>query len=194
MTGMRKRDSRGWASVADDLEEHLLKQLAMVNDWLKFAEAKNALLVGLASAGAAGALKLVGDMVASNGGPAVVVLVVAEAVMLASLGLSLMSFLPKTDLHEWATRFRGPTARSDNLYFYGDLAKYDATRVAEIVSQRYGERNIKLGDGAIEIAEQTVINSRITLWKLQLFRNGLIFFSLGVALSTVAGLIAVLAD
>lgn len=178
--------------MADDLEEHLLKQLAMVNDWLKFAEAKNALLVGLASAGAAGALSLVGDMVTSGGDLAVVVLIVAESVMLASLGLSLMSFLPKTDLHEWATRFRGPTSRRDNLYFYGDLAKYDANRVAEIAAQRFGGRETKLGEGLIEIAEQTVINSRITLWKLQLFRNGLIFFALGVALSTVAGLIAVL--
>ena len=178
--------------MADDLDERLIKQLELVNDWLKYAEAKNGVLIGLASAGAAGALSVVGDVVEKGDHLAVVALILAEITLLAGLGFGLFSFLPKTNLKEWTARHRGRVAPTDNLYYYGDLAKYEATRVAEILSRRHVGRNASVAESTVELSEQLVINARITLWKLRLFQFGLSCFALGVALSTMAVMFATL--
>jgi hypothetical protein len=155
----------------DDLEARLIVILGMVNDWLKFAEAKNAVLVALSGAATGGILSYLSsnaDVAASL----VVGLVAAQLVLLLSLLVALVSFFPQTDLARWLTRNDEPTDESDNLYFYGHLAKYAPHDLVERIASLYvgtGQCPVPPYRSHLDLASQIVINSRIAAAKLRLF-------------------------
>jgi hypothetical protein len=179
-----------------DLESRLLRLLTMVNDWLKYAEAKNSLVVGLSSAGLFGSLTAVPDTIegSSHHDAALSMLLAGVIALIISLSLSLMSFMPRTNLTKWLARRQGSPTKDDNLYYYGHLAKYIPRNLAQALERRYEPRTGRgsrddpddLSDGEVEIAEQIVINARITLWKLGLFTPALVCFAVGVLLQTAA--------
>src|SRR3954469_4151429 len=73
-----------------DVETRLTTMLGFVNDWLKHAEAKNGVVVGLASAGSLATLAVAKDLLQNRStdpipAVAVVALVLGEAALLASL-------------------------------------------------------------------------------------------------------------
>ena len=181
--------------MADErtVETRMLALLAIVNDWLKYAETKNSLVVGLASAGLLGSLTALPEDIAGSThyGIAISLLVAGEAALAASVSISLISFLPKTDLAAWVAGRVGQTASDDNLYYFGHLAKYAPEQLAEKFGRRYatGERRDRPSEGAVDIAEQIVSNARITLWKLRLFVPALVAFVVGVFLLTLSALI-----
>lgn len=172
---------------ADLLKANLLDILRFVNDWLKYAETKNAGLVGLASAAAAGTLAYLSD----RGGSAPMVVVgvaLAELCFVASLLVGIASFLPQTDLGRTLDRRLGAPTGADNLYFYGDLAKYAPRPLAEAIARRYvrpGPEPTAIHDDHLDLAAQIVTNARITLWKLRLFAFAVALFALAVLIFTV---------
>lgn len=175
------------------VETRLLALLAIVNDWLKYAETKNSLIVGLASAGLLGSLATLPKAIESSTyyGAAISLLVAGEAALATSVSISLTSFLPKTDLEAWVARRVGQTQSSDNLYYYGHLAKYAPEQLAQTFARRYAsaERGDAPSESAVDVAAQIISNARITLWKLRLFVPALLAFVAGVFLLTLSALI-----
>lgn len=172
-----------------DTEARLLRLLDLTNDWLRYAEAKNGVMIGLTSAGAVGTLAALGQVTGGDlRSVALVFLIVGEAALLPELGLALRSFLPTTDLARWVTGRRGRPAAEDNLYFYGHVAKYSPRHLAEAVARRYegATRDEPLGEAALDLAAQVVTNARITLWKLRLFVPAVACFGIGVLFATIA--------
>lgn len=184
--------------IADDdpLETTLLKMLDLVNDWLKFAEAKNGGVVGLA--GAAIALLLNFAHEATTGEDALpdvaLVLIIASGVCLVGSALiGVASFFPRTNLSRVLTGQLGEPAANDNLYYFGHIAKYGERHLAEAVSRRYLElKNSAVGENHQAIAAQAVSNARITLQKLRLFGIAAVLFGLGVTAAVAGVVLAVL--
>lgn len=141
---------------ADPVWQTLTDIRDLVNDWLKYAEAKNGAIVGLASAAAAVALAALTERT-DEPWPVALGLGLAEICLVLSLLVGLGSFLPQTNLGRLlAGRRRDPTDE-DNLFFYGDLAKYAPRPLAEAVARRYvGDKPgvAPVGDGHVDLAAQ----------------------------------------
>jgi hypothetical protein len=171
----------------DEIEQRLIAILAMVNDWLKFAETKNGAVVGLASAGVAVLASLVNgqDDTVLKVGLALALVLIAGSVL-----VGLGSFFPRTSVARHLTRQAGKPADNDNLYYYGHLAKYEPAALVETIAREY--IRVDLTDeiyprSRLDLAAQIVINSRIAMDKLQLFgiATGLLAAGLLVALLAV---------
>lgn len=175
----------------DEVETKLLNILVMVNDWLKFAETKNAGLVGL---GAAGAAVLGSFMGAAD--DRLLTIGLASAAVLVSLSVlfGLASFFPRTGLARHLTHEVGRPAADDNLYYYGHLAKYSPTALVEAIARDYaniGYTDIVHARSRNDLAAQVIVNSRITLAKLQLFGIATWLFALAAVIALAAVLLSV---
>lgn len=188
---------RASASFAPDplekVETRLLTILEMVNEWLQFAEAKNAGLVALDALGLAAILTIVPATEVPE--PVAWGLAAASLMLLLSLGISLWSFLPRGDAAKLiaATR-RGPRP-TDNLYFYGDVCGYRPEQLAAEIARRYDK--IRVYDPAahpshVDLASHVIANSRITVAKNGYFRVATIVALLALVCSAV-GVVAALA-
>ena len=165
----------GWqvrTTETETLEATLLTVLEMVNDWLKFAEAKNAGAVGAAVGGCAVlSASLTSDKRPPVPTPAALGLGLGGACLVLALLLALLALLPQTRPQTLLARLlagrQGPPPGRGNLYYYGDLARYTPRALAQALAARHGE--VPVGDGHLDLAAQIVVNSRITVAKLRLF-------------------------
>lgn len=149
--------------------------LGTVNDWLKFAEAKNAGLLVFAGAACLGLLSFIG---ATPHLAAAWRLGLLSAITLLSLSclICLLSFSPRVNrLRVVRSRKKVPPADKDNLLFFGDLAGYKAKQLLDTLSRRYfgGEEAPEYGKAHQDLANQIIINSRIAVSKYNLFRVAL---------------------
>lgn len=176
------------AEIKRDVENRLAELLVRVIDWLKFAEAKNTGSVGLASTGLG---VIVTFLVA---GPPIPTMAgfglgVGAVALMISLMLAVASFLPTTNLEKHLLGQREKPSPSDNLLFYGHLARYEPRALANAIAEMYYEQQ---GDDlapsklAIDLCGQIVTNSRITVRKLALFRYSLLLFGFGVLIASAA--------
>ncbi len=152
------------------MEDRLRYILSNVNDWLKFAEGKNAALLAANSAVVIGALRLVDGKV--------FLFQWAEYYFYFFIGvfalsgvLCLLSFVPKIEI-PWLL----PTSLSDekdNLIFYGDISGYDPSSYVRALHAQDGTILKTIDPFEEDLAEQAIINSRIALRKYQLFNLAL---------------------
>jgi hypothetical protein len=171
-----------------DLESHLADLLDRVIDWLQFAESKNTGIVGLIAT----ALGLIVAFL--EAGPSVPTLagaglVVGAVALLLSLFTVIASFLPVTDLERALVGTREPPGPSDNLTFYGHLARYEPQALIHEVARSYVEVSpdeVPESKFATDLAVQIVTNARITLRKLRLFRAAVLLFGVGVLIAAGA--------
>lgn len=157
--------------------------LAQTNDWLRFAEAKNAALVVFNSAVLVATAQLVGEYP-----PAGLIsrLYVGSLWVLMGVGLivALFSFLPKTTIPLLSA---GELPREqDNLIFFGSAKKYTAPEYITAVNKRYGISTTEDDQWRRDIAEQVVTNARIAVWKYSCFKVALAATIWGV-LTPIAG-------
>jgi hypothetical protein len=141
-----------------------------VNDWLKFAEAKNAALVVFDSAVLVVVAQAVSENPRAYTGLRVYVLTLCTLVA-ASLVVGLFSFLPRTSIPV-LTASELPGER-DNLIFFGAAKKYTARDYVAAAEARYGGGQPKLTPWEQDIAEQIVTNARIADWKYACFKVAL---------------------
>src|SRR4051812_36492334 len=109
-----------------DLEDRLFQLLQLVNDWLKFGETKSGGMVVLAGLAATGLLTYGSDIehpTLWDGWT----LFLAGFFFTLSLSIAVWSFLPRRDAPKIASRLEGAPDDSDNIYYYGHLAKFRAT-------------------------------------------------------------------
>ena len=120
-----------------DIEDQLADFLDRVIGWLRFAESKNLGSVGLIATflGLIVSFSLFGPRLPFLAG---VGLAVGALVLMISLLLAIISFLPVTDLGRDRIGHRGLPGREANLVFYGHLARYEPHALVRAVATHYG--------------------------------------------------------
>jgi hypothetical protein len=171
-----------------DVESRLSELLIRVIDWLKFAEAKNTGAVGLSSTGLG---VIVTFLVAGPPVPAIAGagLGIGAVALMVSLMLAVASFLPSTNLEKHLSGDRNLPSASDNLMFYGHIARYEPRALAQAIAEHYFDQPEKAfvpSKLAIDLAGQVVANARITVRKLELFKNSLLLFGGGVLVAAIS--------
>jgi hypothetical protein len=173
---------------ASTVEDHLLKVLQMVNDWLRFAETKNAGLLGITGLAITALLAFATQSDHFNSW-ASALLSLGSLLWLVSLVSSALSFVPKTDQYNILDRLSGSPADSDNLYYYGHLSKYNTESLLRAIG----------GDAAgsgprarfeKNLAQQIITNSRITGAKLKYFQIATVFWVIGLTPITIGVVVA----
>jgi hypothetical protein len=164
--------------------------LQLVNDWLKFAEAKNAVLLTLLGT----ALVTFINYTQCSFSHSVYFTIYCYNVVafgVAAILVTLFSFLPQTRMFwQWESRQPG---RRPNVYFYGDLAYMTPEDVVTETKPDLVETDREYFI-AICLAQQIVTNSRIAQRKYNYFRIGL-WLALSAFLTPVLSLILyVIAD
>jgi len=176
--------------ASDEVETRLLAILDMVNDWLKFAEAKSLALIALSGSGATGLALITYQTVKADTRITLIVgLLATEACLVLSLAVALLSLFPQTNLAKFLTRDTERPVASDNLYYFGHLRKYTPALLAAAVAQRYAKDTHYDADAHCshtDLAAQLIANSRITAAKLQLFSLAAILLAAAVAVLVAA--------
>jgi uncharacterized membrane protein len=155
----------------------LIEILKIVNEWLKFAEAKNGILLAFSGAGITAILTFIS---ASNKFPNSLLIGLVISIILLCLCslICALSFLPRTNL-EHIVWLQGKPSRSvryskkdsDNLYYFGHLLKYKDNEILDALNRLYFDNQISLPykKEDLDIAGQIVINSEITFLKVKFF-------------------------
>ena len=169
------------------MEDRLRYILTLTNDWLKFAETKNAALLVFAGALAIGVVQRLNPQTALNirSFTAIGLLLLAAAASCA-----LTSFIPI--LRPEKTTPPGQPSDTDNLLFYGHIAKYTPTayieRLATITQPLQGEPGI-----AEHYAQQIITNARIATRKYTWYTRGVVVGIIAIMTMALAGLLQLLA-
>lgn len=176
------------AEETREVEERLISLLDRVSDWLKFAETKNTAAVGISSTalGVIVTFLVAGPPVTEIAGAG---LAIGALALMISLMLAVASFLPSTNVEKLLLGKQVQPNPGDNLLFYGHIARYEPGALARAVAERYFLRtgdDAALTKFALDIAGQVVINARITVRKLELFKYSLLLFGFGVLVASAA--------
>lgn len=151
-----------------------------VNNWLKFAEAKNGTIIALNSALIFGLFQICQDTKTEN-----IILIVYVYSALISLFISIiiaiLSFVPK--LSYQYTSF-GKPKDSDNLLYFGDIAKYSEKEYIDKLSSITNE----ITDFDKQYINQIATNSKITYVKYKQFELA-VWFNISAFLTPVGAII-----
>jgi Pycsar effector protein len=166
------------------MEERLRYIFANVNDWLRFAEKKNAAIVvaatslGLAITQFAPSLK--------STGVELWVSIVSVGLLFGAGVLSLLSFVPSVRF-VWSIPLRQPSDE-ENLFFFGHVAHYSAT---EYLQALYRATAASCGRQKLEVdlAGQIITNSQIALRKFWFSRCSTWLLFSGATCACVAALL-----
>jgi hypothetical protein len=181
-----------------EITEKLLSILQIVNDWLKFAEAKNAVLLAFCGAAITTTITYL-NAATTVPNSLKIGLLISIFLLCVSLLICSLSFLPKTDM-EYFTRLRKRPNRNsqsllkstDNFYFFNNLRKYDSDNLLEAMNEFYFEDKLpkpyKKED--LDIASQITINSEIASTKFAFFRIALWLLILSILTIPISNLIS----
>lgn len=170
----------------DDKLKHIF---SLVNEWLKFAEAKNAALIAFCGAGIWGILQLVKDT--NKLTDYKIILLCVMLTLMASLIVSLFSFVArKSNSDKTKTKIENPSEL--NLLFFGHISKLDSQDYLEALYKKYGEQKdfSSCSSYEIDLANQIVINAEIAMVKCTRFNQSVAILFCGLLLSTI-GLIVI---
>jgi hypothetical protein len=159
----------------DILSKKLSRIFQNVNDWLKFAEAKNAVLLAFSGAGITATLTV---LVSSDKLPNSLqrgFIVVTILLCICALFCTI-SFLPKTNLDKilsiQSNWFQSEQPQpEDNLYFFGHLRKYKTLQLLDRLDACYLDNATPkpYSKEAQDLALQVIINSEVAFEKFQVF-------------------------
>jgi len=152
----------------DTLTEQLEEIFENVNNWVKFAEAKNVALLTLNAAGIFGLLRLYGSF-APDAAWVLVAMLGAILLLFASLVICLVSFFARVRVSR--SLFARP-AEAGNLYFYNHIAEMEVDGFVDAVRDSMGYQG-DVGKLHRDLANQIVVNSRIARKKYVLFNAAL---------------------
>ncbi|MEH1888227.1 MAG: Pycsar system effector family protein [Nostoc sp.] len=167
----------------NEMTNKLMTILLMVNDWLKFAEAKNNNLLGFSGIGITVTITYLSAVPKIPISIQVGILVTAFLLSICALICSL-SFLPKTDLEVivWKKKkpgrqSKGQPSDNDNFHFFGHLYKYQEHELLDSLNRLYFGNTIPDFDKKEhqDLANQITVNSEITYLKFQIFSWALYF-------------------
>jgi hypothetical protein len=163
------------------LEATLLRRLDSVNQWLKYGEAKNGILLTLCIAGLAGIASYVSAKDPINKQIEDLLVVGAGTLVAVSLPV-LASFFPILNPTGALASLWAHPSESDNLEYFGHLRKYDGASLVAKIAERYfaGAGDEARGDLVLlDLADQVVTNSRIAWDKFLYFRASVYSLAVG---------------
>ena len=164
-----------------EVEDRLRYILSLVNEWLKFAEAKNGALLAVDSAMIFGVFKL-----SESGWPHVGLFYLTISVLIASAVSCLISFIPKLKMPTFTMK-REPDS-GDSLIYYGHIAKYNPENYLKALYGQADTGSVSPSSLEVDYAKQIVTNSRIALRKYFCFTVALWFAVGALTLLLIASL------
>lgn len=158
-----------------EIEEFFEKQFENVNKWLSFAEAKNAALIAFNIA----MLKIINDLYKVSHIASIIMMIL----IIVSLCISLKSFIPnlskkveQMDKNKVDGNFKDVND-VENLIFYRNIAQINKKEILlEMVRNKYFpdvDKSYLDSPYLLDLSEEIVINSKITLKKYNAFSNAL---------------------
>lgn len=152
------------------MEEILKEIFSNVNEWLKFAEAKNAALIALNLGSIFGAATIITQNDTTI--PQWIVYYLYLFIIFNGLGflVALCSFWPQT---LWVFKDIGDI---NNVLYYGHIKEYNPDSYVNKIKKCYESREGK-GCSSLEFdyVNQIIVNSRITFQKYKCFKLALLF-------------------
>lgn len=170
------------------MEETLKNIFDNVNEWLKFAEAKNGILIALLGTALFTLLEksnsiLFRDNISISNNMLVIkfdinffvslYLVLLIIFLLIAVGILLMSFLPQT---KRLFKIKGVKNENDNSLFYGDIIKYTPEEYLKFIEPNRTD----FSKSELDYAYQIVINSHIAYRKYKYFELALLAILSGI--------------
>lgn len=170
--------------MSANADEQLQAIFNNVNDWLKFAETKNAALVAADVAILIGVASLFEE--ASSW--LLIYLILLASFVGLSLVIGLISFLPATKI-PWL-RKPATIREKRNVLYYGDIADQDVESYLELLKSvlKEGVEPTPIGKAYIE---QIIINSKIAVKKYGYFTTSLFCLLTGIVTLPIAVLLLV---
>lgn len=156
------------------MEDRLRYILSTVNEWIKFAEAKNGALLGVDIAIVFGLFQVISDEISKGW--------IYSAISLTGLSAlsALFSFIPQLKAPSMIDK--KSEDKETDLIFYGSVAKYEPE---SYINALYSMVGIELPSEVtmeLNYAHQIITNSRIALKKNRYFNIGLWLTVLGLVL------------
>ncbi len=184
--------------IEDKVEEKLKEIFGYINDWLKFAEAKNAAILTLGM----GTLFGLSSYAEKTNKWIYIVLII---ILLLSVMSSLLSFYPNlsnskikiiTGLFTWIAKFweKENHSTKEIKIFYSDISeKYsvDGTKELNYLENIYkdyydSDKSDEFNQLEIDYAKEIIINSKITVNKYVFFKASLKLFILFLVLFSLS--------
>lgn len=154
------------------MEDKLRTIFDNVNDWLKFAESKNAVLIIFNGGAIYGILNLYSNLKAEDLNYFRLPLIIYTALTVLAMLILLISFLPQTKLR-WLFSFEKKNGK-ENLLFYAHIARYDEASYLNAICKYSGKEEASFSEYEKALANQIINNSIITLKKYYYFKVSLI--------------------
>lgn len=182
----------------DEVSTKLIVIFQNVNEWLKFAEAKNGILLAFSGAGLTATITLLATDKNIPNSLKLALLLATFLLCICALICSL-SFIPQTDLKRLLWLQTRPSKKSvpqpqdtDNLYYFGDLRKYNAKELIEAINNQYFEGKITplYKKEYEDIAGQITINSSIAFSKYQIFKYAVYVLILAILVIPVSVMVS----
>ena len=172
--------------MAETLDSLLRNTLNNVNDWLKFAEAKNGALLAANLAAMFGVTSkdfqdTYLEHLCSFYSVAPIVL------LLISFLICLISFAPKIAIP--AASKEEKSTEGANLIFYGDIARFETFPYLKALTKASGLQTQEFNKVDASYAAQIIINSRIALKKYYCFNWALLFTMAAIIIPAIGFII-----
>lgn len=162
-----------------------------INDWLKFAEAKNFGLLTLCSACIFGFTQT--DLFSTERVYLTIVFILFNILSLLCSLLSLFPILTQIEkgdiIKSWITKLSQKIDKEntfENIHFYGYLRNLSKEEFQTEFLKKIGGKD-PLNGYEEDLVNQILYNSRITWLKYQLFKIGAFIFGLGLIASLIVG-------
>jgi hypothetical protein len=179
-------DSR--STEKTQLTAKLLSIFGIVNDWVKFAEAKNGILLAFCGA----AIPTVMNMLTSLGKAsywAYIMIIISLFCFFASTLICGWSFFPRTNFNNQKSK---KSKSNPNLYFYEDLRNFNENELLDLIKKRYFHNNFNETDLSennkeqLDLCNQVTVNSSIAMSKFNKFKTALIFLMAGISTAMIS--------
>jgi hypothetical protein len=174
------------------LPEKLFVIFQNTNEWLKFAEAKNAALLAFSGTGMTATLTLLATAQNLPNSLRVGLLLATAFLCLCSF-ICTFSFLPRIHLEKvlWLksrTFQNAKPSTDDNLYYFGHLQKYSPNELLEAINRNYLNSSITIPyeKESQDLATQITINAAIAFRKYQLFTYGTYCLAIAILIVPVS--------
>lgn len=180
-----KPESTAIKQINEDFYTKLDSVFKNVNDWLKFAEQKNAALLLLNGGMVWGVTRVLGVTKTVPDASYLLNLMAYSLTVISAL-ICIITFLPILQQRWFKPEER---STSDNCLFFAHSAKYEAREYLIFFAKKLGyemDKN-KFSEFEIDLAKQIVTNSEIAFDKYKRFRLAAIFtiFAVGIFLLSI---------
>jgi len=163
-----------------------------VNEWLKFAESKNAVLITLVGASIFALAETSDKFGFCNQFFSRLYLINIFVFMILSFLVSLCSFLPQVKLF-WLWPEKKATA-TPNILFYSDLARLSPEELINTIYDTDIDKSNKEYLFKVNFAEQIINNSKIAQRKYNYFRVSVWLVLSGILTPLIGGILYIVID